>query len=57
MGKVNGPRDQIVSEMLLRLPLKKVYEVAHFFQERFVGKADAPISWTLVQLVFLRKSS
>ena len=32
-----------MSEMLKRLPLVKVYEVAKFFQERFIGRAEAQV--------------
>ena len=44
-----------MSEMLKRLPLAKIYEVAECFQERFMGRADAPNSWRIVHLVVLRK--
>ena len=54
-GKVDGWRDRILSETLMRLPLAKLYEVAKLLEERFVGKVWAPDSWTVVQLVFLRK--
>ena len=45
-------RGTLVSEMLKRLPLARVCEVAKFFQERFIGRAEAR---KIVQLVFLRK--
>ena len=48
-SKVDGPKDKIVCEMLKRLPLPKVYEVAKLFQERFMGKMQAPDSWKLVR--------
>ena len=40
-GKVDGPDDRLVSEMLKR----KIFEVAHFSQERFMGKEQASDSW------------
>ena len=36
-GKVDGPDDRLVSELLKR----KIFEVAHFSQERFMGKEQA----------------
>ena len=36
-NKVNGPEDAIVSEMIKRLPMEKIYTVARCFQERFMG--------------------
>ena len=43
--QVDGPRDKVVSEMLKRLPLAKVYEVAERFQKRFMERAEVPNSW------------
>ena len=42
-GKTNGTADCLVAEMLRRLPIVVIYEVAHLFQRRFLG------------LVFLKK--
>ena len=46
---------QFVSEMMKRLPLANVYEVAKFSQGRFMGRVEAPYSRKIVQPVFLRK--
>ena len=54
-NKVNGPDDVIVSEMIKQLPQEKIYEVTMCFQQRFMGKMEAPNSWKIVKLVFLRK--
>ena len=54
-NNVNGPEDASVSEMIERLPLEKVCTITRWFQERFMGQMDAPNSWKIVQLVFLRK--
>ena len=54
-NKVNGPDDAKVSDMIKQLPLKKVYIVTRCFQERFMGQMEAPSSWKIVKLVFLRK--
>ena len=36
-NKVNGPEDAIVSEMIKRLPMEKIYTIMRCFQERFMG--------------------
>ena len=54
-NKVNGPEDAIVSEMVKRLPMEKIYTVTKCFQERFLGQMESPSSWKVVKLVFLRK--
>ena len=51
-NKVNGPDDVIVSEMIKQLPQEKIYEVTRCFQQRFMGKMEAPNSWKIVKLVF-----
>ena len=42
---MNGPEDAVVSEMIKQLPL----------QERLMGQTEAPSSWKIVKLEFLRK--
>ena len=54
-NKVNGPEDAAVSEMIKQLPLEKIYTVTTCFQERLMGQTEAPSSWKIVKLVFLRK--
>ena len=54
-NKGNGPEDAVVSEMIKQLPLEKIYTVTKCFQERFMGQMEAPSSWKIVKLVFLRK--
>ena len=54
-NKVNGPEDTVVSEMIKQLLLEKIYTITKFFQERFMGQMEAPSSWKVVKLVFLRK--
>ena len=54
-NKVSGPADAIVNEMINALLLEKIYVVAKFFQQRFMGAMEAPNSWKIVKLVFLRK--
>ena len=36
-NKVNGPEDAIVSEIIKRLPMEKIYIIARCSQERFLG--------------------
>ena len=36
-NKVYGPEDAIVSEMIKRLPMEKIYTITRCFQERFMG--------------------
>ena len=55
-NKVNGPEDAIVSEMITKLPMEKIYIIARCFQERFMGQMESPSSWKVVKLVFLKKS-
>ena len=54
------PDDAVVSEMIKHLPLErsleKIYIIRRCFHERFLGQMDAPNSWKIVKLVFLRKS-
>ena len=50
-----GPEDAVVSEMIKQLPLVKIYIITRCFQERFLGQMEAPNSWKIVKLVFLRK--
>ena len=54
-NKVNGPDDAKVSDMIKQLTLKKVYIVPRCVQKRFMGQMEAPSSWKIVKLVFLRK--
>ena len=42
-GKVNGPRDTFVSEMLERLPLANVFEVAKRLSRKIHGKSGGSI--------------
>ena len=55
-NKVSGISDAMVSEMIKALPFEKTYVVENCFQERFMGSMEAPNSWKLVQLVFLKKA-
>ena len=55
-NKVNGPEDAIVSVMIKRLPMDKIYIKTKCFQERFLGRMESPSSWKVVKLVFLRKT-
>ena len=52
-NKVNAPEDAIVSEMIKRLPMEKIYTITRCFQERFMGMMESPSSWKVVKLVFL----
>ena len=54
-NKANGPEDAVVSEMIKKLQLEKIYTVARCYQERFMGLMESPSSWKIVKLVFLRK--
>ena len=54
--KVNGPEDAIVSEMIKRLPMEKMFTIVRCCQERFSGLMESPSSWKKVKLVFLRYS-
>ena len=54
-NKVNGPEDAIVSEMIKRSPMEKIYTKTKCFQERVLGRMGSPSSWKVVKLVFLRK--
>ena len=51
----NGPEDAVVSEMIKQLPLEKIDIITRCFQERYMGKMEAPSSWKVVKLAFLRK--
>ena len=44
-NKIKGPEDAIVSEMIKRLPMEKIYSVVRCFQERFIGLLESPSSW------------
>ena len=44
-NKVNGPEDAIVSEMMKRLPMEKIYTITGCFQKRFMGMMEFPSSW------------
>ena len=54
-NKVNGLEDTVVGEMIKQLPKEKIYTITKCFQERFMGLTEAPSSWKIVKLVFLRK--
>ena len=54
-NKVHGPEDSIVSETIKQLPQEKIYEITRCSQDRFVALNDAPSSWKIAKLVFLRK--
>ena len=54
-NKANGPEDAIVSEMIKRLPMEKIYTITRCFQESFTTLMESPRSWRTVKLVFLRK--
>ena len=54
-NKVNGPEDAVVSEMIKQFPMEKIYTITKCFQERFMDQMEAPSSWKIVKLVFLRK--
>ena len=51
-NKVNGPEDAMVSEMIERLPMEKIYTITRCFQERFMGMMESPSSRKVVKLVF-----
>ena len=51
-NKVNGPEDAIVSEMIKKLPMEKIYIIVRCFQERFMGQMEFPSSWKVLKLVF-----
>ena len=53
--KVNRPEDAVVSEMIKQLPLEKICTITRCFQERFMGQMEAPSSWKMVKVVFLKK--
>ena len=54
-NKVNGPQNAVVSEMIKHLLLEKICIITRCFQERCMGQMEAPSSWKIVKLVFLRK--
>ena len=54
-NKVNGPEDAVVSEMIKQLPFREDLYNHECFQERFEGQMEAPSSWKIVKLIFLRK--
>ena len=43
-NKANGQRDSLVTELMPNLPMKAVYEVAHWFAKRFNGECLAPVA-------------
>ena len=53
--RVNGPEECIVSEMMKQLPQENIDGMTRCFQNRSVEVEDAPSSWGIVKLVFLRK--
>ena len=55
-NKVNGVEDTVVSEMIKLLPLENIHTITRCFQERSMGLMEAPSSWKIVKLVFLRKT-
>ena len=52
-SSVDGPEDAIVNQAVALGEVPHSFEV--FFQERFMGEMEAPNSWRVVNLVFLRK--
>ena len=52
-NKVNVLEDVVVSEMIKHLD--KICTITRCFGERFMGQMEAPSSWKIVQLIFLRK--
>ena len=52
----NGPEDAVASEMIKQLPREKINIITKCFQERFMSQMEAPNSWKIVKLVFLRKT-
>ena len=54
-NKVDGLEDTVVGEMIKQLPNEKIYTITKCFQERFMGLTEAPSSWKIEKLVFLRK--
>ena len=52
----NGLEDAVASEMIKQLPQEKINIITKWFQERFMGQMEAPSSWKIVKLVFLRKA-
>ena len=52
---VNEPEDAVVSEMIKQQPQEQICEITKCFQERFMELGEAPSSWRIVKLVFLRK--
>ena len=55
--KTKSTRQRIpcVSEMIKQLPREKINEITKCFQDWCVELEDAPGSWRIVKLVFLRK--
>ena len=47
--QVNGPEDAIVSEMIKKLPMEKIYIIAMCFQARFMGQMESPSSWKVLK--------
>ena len=50
-NKVNGPEEAIVSEMIKRFTMDKIYTIAKCFQERFMGQMESLCSWKVHMLV------
>ena len=53
--KATGAEDIVVTEMLKELLIESIFENTKWFQSRCRRECDAPPSWEIVQLVFLRK--
>ena len=45
-NKVNGPEEAIVSEMIKRFTMDKIYTITKCFQERFMGQMESQCSWS-----------
>ena len=54
-NKVKGPEDTVVSEMIKQLLYEEIYIITKCFQESFMVQMEAPSSWKIVRLVFLRE--
>ena len=54
-NKHNGPANRLVTAMLQCLPTETVYEVTHWFDNRFRGECRAPEARKILRLVFLKK--
>ena len=54
-NSVNGLEGRVVSEMIKQCLLEKISIITRCFQECFMGLMEAPSSWKIVRLVFIRK--